>query len=89
MWSHAAAPETHWGSKEDDALLFDAWGEQDKAKADDKWHAVQQRQFDAGGYIIYADFAYVDGYRPNVGGLDASFGGWNSAWQHRLAFLKS
>jgi peptide/nickel transport system substrate-binding protein len=89
LWSHAGAPETHWGSKQDDALLFDAIGELDKAKATDKWHAVQQRQFDAGGYIIYADFAYVDGYRHNVGGLDASFGGWNSAWQFRNAFVKS
>jgi peptide/nickel transport system substrate-binding protein len=86
LWSKAPAPEVN-PPKSDDALLFDAIGELDEAKAKDKWHEVQQNQYDRGGYINFVDLAYVDGYRKNVGGLDASYGGWNSAFQYEKAFL--
>jgi peptide/nickel transport system substrate-binding protein len=89
MWTHAAYPETHFGSASDDALLFDAIGELDPAKASDKWHQVQQNQFDRGGYIVYANLAYVDGYRHRVGGLGPTFAGWNDLLQYRTAFVKS
>jgi peptide/nickel transport system substrate-binding protein len=89
MWRGAAYPETHFGSAKDDALLYDAIGELDEGKAADKWHAVQQAQFDRGGYLIYGNVDYVDGYRNNVGGLEPNRSGWNSAFQYRDAFLKT
>jgi peptide/nickel transport system substrate-binding protein len=89
LWSGAAYTETRFGSKSDDALLFDAIGELDPAKAKDKWHQVQKNQFDRGGYIVYANLAYVDGYRPSVGGIRPEFGGWNSDFEYRTAFVRS
>lgn len=64
--------ESHWGSPEDDALLFAALGEKDPAKAADKWHAVQQKQLDEGPYVIPANFNWVDGYSPKVRGVQTT-----------------
>ena len=52
LWRGAACPETHFGDPQDDALLYDAIGERDEAKAADKWHEdLQQIQFDRGGSL--------------------------------------
>lgn len=61
--------ESHWGSAQDDALLFSALAETDASKAAEKWLAVQQKQLDEGPYIIPANFNWLDGYSPKLRGL--------------------
>jgi peptide/nickel transport system substrate-binding protein len=89
MWSGAAYPETHFGNPRDDALLFDAIGELDPAKANDKWHEVQKVQFDSGGYLIFANQSYVDAYRNEVGGINATYAGPADGLQFRKAWKKT
>ena len=50
-------------------LLFDALGETDPAKAADKWHAVQELQFNQGPYTIPATGNWLDAYSPKVRGV--------------------
>ena len=64
--------DTHWGSDGDNALLFDALRETDTGKANDKWHAVQKRQFDSGGYIVPANINWLDFYAPKVRGIQTT-----------------
>jgi peptide/nickel transport system substrate-binding protein len=78
---------THFGDKQDDALLFDAIGETDEAKAAEKWHEVQKIQFDRGGYLVWTDAAYVDAYALTVGGLNATFGGWAKGYLFRYGWV--
>lgn len=64
--------ESHFGSPEDDALLFAALAETDPAKAADKWHAVQKKHLEEGPYVIPANFNWVDGYGLNVRGVQTT-----------------
>jgi peptide/nickel transport system substrate-binding protein len=66
----AQFPETGWGAAPGrNTLLDDALGETDPAKAEVKWHAVQEQQAAEGGYIIVANFNYLDAYAPNLHGV--------------------
>ena len=56
--------------------LFDALGETDKAKAQEKWIAVQKLQYERGGSIIFGIGDYVDGYAKRVRGVQTNAGGW-------------
>ena len=89
LFSKAPVNESHWGSSGYDTLLFDAVGETDHAKAEQKWHAVQQEIHTNDGDIIYANMNYVDGYAPRVKGLETTSAGvadnfnFASAWLSR------
>lgn len=68
----APFPESHFGDPESDALLYDALGETDSAKAAAKWHAVQEIQFNRGGYIIPVTTPFIDAFRGSVGGVETT-----------------
>jgi peptide/nickel transport system substrate-binding protein len=75
IWTKGPYNETGFGDGQDDALLFDAVRETDPAKAADKWHAVQQLQYDRGGSIILGNLQYVDGFAKTVHGADTTKAG--------------
>jgi peptide/nickel transport system substrate-binding protein len=58
--------ETRFGTEATDQLIYDAVGELDKAKSQDKWNAIEQQQFEEGGYVIPATFPFVDAMAHNV-----------------------
>ncbi len=64
--------ECHFGSPQDDALIFKALKELDDAKAKASWEDVQKRQVDFGGYIVPANFNYLDAYSPQVRGIQTT-----------------
>jgi peptide/nickel transport system substrate-binding protein len=66
------ANESHWGSPEDDKLVFAALSEIDPAKAAEKWHVVQQKQLDQGPYVIPANYNWVDGYSTKLRGVQTT-----------------
>ena len=86
VWSNAAYPETHFADPAFDKLLLDAVGELDPAKATDKWHEVQQVQFDSGGYLIFSNLAYVDAYGTTVDGVQPTLAGFSNGFQFRTAW---
>lgn len=63
------APETGWGDPTSDRLVFDAIAESDPARAQEKWHAVQELQFEQGGNLIWANINNVDAASPKIGGF--------------------
>ena len=71
---YKAAPynETHWSSPSADHLLFDALSETNDATAEQKWYAVQELQFDQGGYIVTNNFNWLDAYAPKVRGIQTT-----------------
>lgn len=83
LFTGARFPETRFGNAETDKLLFDAIAENDDGKAADKWHAIQQTQFDEGGYLLWGNVNYVDAIGRNVRGVGGSragsLGGYNFA----------
>jgi ABC-type transport system substrate-binding protein len=86
-WTGASYPETHWGSSAEDALLFDAIGELDRAKAQEKWHAVQLGQFERGGYLIPNTKDYLDSVANTVNGLTPSRYGYLGGYRLADAWL--
>ncbi|WP_107676434.1 ABC transporter substrate-binding protein [Agrobacterium sp. LAD9] len=86
LFSGARFPETRYGDEKTDKLLFDAIAETDDGRAADKWHALQQAQFDHGGYVSWANANYVDAIAADVRGVKStragSLGGYNftRAW---------
>jgi peptide/nickel transport system substrate-binding protein len=74
-WTGAEDNETHVSDKKFDALLFDAIGELDKAKATEKWRAYQQYFVDHSGVVVLANIDYVDAYGKNVRGIRTAEGG--------------
>lgn len=67
--------ESHWGGSAQsgaNALLYDAMAEIDTAKATDKWHAVQELQFEEGPYVISGTSNWVDAYTTQVRGVETS-----------------
>jgi len=66
---HGEYPETGWGVRAgQETLIDDALGETDPAKAQIKWHAVQEQQAQQGGYLIPANPNYLDAYASHVRG---------------------
>ena len=75
VWSKGPFNETHFGSPQADKLLFDAIGETDASKAQDKWNSVQKLQYDEGGMVGFGTAAEVDGYAKRVRGVHTGLNG--------------
>jgi peptide/nickel transport system substrate-binding protein len=81
--------ETHWNSPEGDKLLDEALAEGDEAAAKDKWHAVQEMQFNEGGYILTSFLNWVDGYASSVRGVQTTEAGPCNYWDFKSAWLEA
>jgi peptide/nickel transport system substrate-binding protein len=79
--------ETGWKQPAADKLLQEAIGTVDEGQAQQKWRDVQQLQFDEGGYLVYANQAYVDGLAKQVNGLEPSKSAWLSGFELHNAWL--
>jgi len=71
--SEASLNEVHRKDPSFDALLAKAIAEPDLAKAAEYWNQLQQREFDEGGYIVWAGALQVNAAANNVRGIS---GGW-------------
>jgi peptide/nickel transport system substrate-binding protein len=87
LWSGAPYNETGWGNDQTDSVLFDAMGEVDPSAAQEKWRAVSEQQIDSGGYVMYVNPDYIDGYLPNVRDLKPSPKGWVNYWKFKDGWL--
>lgn len=76
---NAPFSDTHWGvgMPAANALLADALRELDTAKAEEKWHAVQELQFKHGGILVLCNYNWLDGYARNLRGFKTSNAGMN------------
>jgi peptide/nickel transport system substrate-binding protein len=81
--------ETHWNSTKSDKLLDDALADADQASAEQKWHAVQELQYKEGGYIVTSALNNVDGYAPNVRGIQTTEAGPCNYWDYKSAWLET
>lgn len=72
LTTNAPINETHYGDKRTDALFNDAVATIDDQQASERWLAVQEAQWERGGYIIPTNINVVDGVAPNVRGLGAT-----------------
>ena len=79
--------ECHFGSASDDTMIFKALKETDNAKAATYWHEVQQRQVDFGGYIVPANFNYIDAYSKQVRGIQTTSALNCDAFNFKTAWL--
>ena len=68
--STAPYNETHWKNKAWNALLQQAIGELDEAKAQTLWNQVQEIQYNEGGYLNWTNADWVDGISNKVKGLE-------------------
>lgn len=64
--------ETHFGTADQVKQLGAALREQDDAKAEQLWLEVQKTQVDMGGYIVPANFNYVDAFGIKVRGVQTT-----------------
>jgi peptide/nickel transport system substrate-binding protein len=81
--------ETHWTSAKSDKLLDDALGEGNRDAAEQKWHAVQELQYNEGGYIVTSALNNVDGYSPSVRGIQTTEAGPCNYWDFKSAWLET
>jgi peptide/nickel transport system substrate-binding protein len=88
---HQKAPigETHWGDATTDDVLFEALAAIEPAEAERKWLAVQQLQAERGGYLIFGQQDYIDGYSPRVQGIKATPAGWANNFDFKSAWIKA
>jgi peptide/nickel transport system substrate-binding protein len=81
LFSDAVWNETHWRDPAYDDQIRAAEGELDETKAAQMWHDIQQKQYDEGGYIVWANQHLVDAAANYVKGIVPSsffnLGGWN------------
>ena len=81
LLSDAIWNETHFRDPAFDKAIQDAVGAPTPEEATSRWEAVQQRQYDEGGYIVWANQNLVDAAALNVKGIVPSqffnLGGWN------------
>ncbi len=64
--------ETHWDNAEHRGLVNQAAQELDDTKRADLLHQAQEIEYNEGGLIIWGFRQQVDGYGPNVKGLEGS-----------------
>jgi peptide/nickel transport system substrate-binding protein len=64
--------ETHWDNEQHRDLVNAAAQELDEAKRSDLLHQAQEIEYNEGGLIIWGFRQQVDGYGPNVQGLEPS-----------------
>jgi peptide/nickel transport system substrate-binding protein len=81
--------ETHWNSAKGDKLLNDALADGNPDSAQQKWHAVQELQYKEGGYIVTSALNWVDGYAPNVLGIQTTEAGPSNYWDFKSAWLEA
>ena len=62
-------------------------GETDEAKANDKWHAVQEQQVASGGYLIPSTTNFLDAYASNVRAGNTTKWGNNSQYDYAKTWL--
>lgn len=88
---HQNAPiaETHWGTPETDQVLFDALAATDPAEAEQRWFDVQKLQAEQGGYLIFGQQNYIDGYANRVQGIDPTPAGWSNNFNYKSAWLSA
>lgn len=67
-----AANETHWNSKQTTRLVDDAITATNASDAATSWDAVQQEQWDTGGYLWWANTNNVDATSNQVAGITPS-----------------
>jgi peptide/nickel transport system substrate-binding protein len=79
--------ESHWSSAKSEELLDAALADGDPSTAQDKWHAVQELQYKEGGYIVTSALNWVDGYAPNVRGVQTTEAGPCNYWDFKSAWL--
>jgi peptide/nickel transport system substrate-binding protein len=81
LFSDAIWNETHYRDTSFDDLIRQAEGASDETQALELWHQVQQKQYDEGGYIVWANLEILDAAANNVKGIVPSawfnLGGWN------------
>jgi peptide/nickel transport system substrate-binding protein len=87
LYKDAPYNETHWTSPAADQLLFDALADTNDASAEQKWHAVQEKQFNEGGYIITNNFNWLDAYAPKVRGIHTTSAGPCNYYDFKRAWL--
>jgi peptide/nickel transport system substrate-binding protein len=87
LYGNAPYNETHWHSAEGDMLLGDALADGISASAEQKWRAVQQLQFDEGGYIVTTALNWVDAYSSKVRGIKTTEAGPCNYWDFKSAWL--
>lgn len=81
--------ETGWGGPAVDKILYDAMAELDPSKAQDKWHAVQELQFNQGGYIITNNVSNLDAYSKRVRGVQSTSAGPCNNYDFSVGWLAS
>jgi peptide/nickel transport system substrate-binding protein len=87
LYKNAPYNETGWTAAAADQLLFDALSDTNVATAEQKWHAVQQLQFDQGGYIITNNFNWLDAYAPKVRGIQTTSAGPCDYYNFKRAWI--
>jgi peptide/nickel transport system substrate-binding protein len=82
-------PETGWGKKPGQLdLITAAAAELDPATATQKWRAVPEQQLKEGGYMVPANFNYLDAYAPHVRGVETNQAGNNANYIYYNAWLQ-
>jgi len=89
LYKQAPYNETHFTSPQADALLFDALADTNDASAEQKWHAVQELQFNQGGYIVTNNFNWLDGYSTKVRGIHTTSTGPCDYYNFKTAWLSA
>ena len=78
--------ETHWDSARGDRLLNAALAEGNETAAKEKWRAVQELQFNEGGYILTSFLNWLDGYAPDIRGIQTTEAGPCNYWDFKAAW---
>ena len=74
LLSDAVWNETHYRDPAFDTLIRNAQAAADETEAKELWQQVQQKQYDEGGYIVWANGELLDGVNNDVRGLTPN--GW-------------
>jgi peptide/nickel transport system substrate-binding protein len=61
--------ETHWKDPKTNKLLHEATTATNPSTAAEKWHAVQEIQFNTGGYLMYTNVNIIDATSTKVKGI--------------------
>jgi ABC-type transport system substrate-binding protein len=87
-YSKSTTPETHFGDAQTDKLLFDAIGELDQTKAQEKWNTFLKPVYERGGWINFGNIDYVDGYSKKIRGVQTGKNGWVNNFAIGKAWLQ-
>jgi peptide/nickel transport system substrate-binding protein len=87
LYAKAPYNESHWSNPQADKVLFDALADTNPASAEQKWHAVQELQFNQGGYIVTNNFNWLDAYGPKVRGIQTTAAGPCNYYDFKQAWL--